>query len=338
MSLYVTELRRLTKRRLTRLLLVLLVLGLAGIATAFGFSSHQLSKQVVAEARASADANYQRALTEWQQSVADCETAKARGDQGIEERYGPNCGKDWQPQPEMFDPQWFLPYQFDFRSEFSIFIAVFAGAVALFAFIAGASFVGAEWSTGGMMNLLLWRPKRLAVLGTKLAALLTTVLGVSVLLGAFWTLAFWLIGTYRGSTAKMTAGVWRSLGLDGLRAVGLILAVGAVAFALASLGRHTAMALGAALGVFAISEIGIRIAVGVLSVPFGPRYILSTYAQAWFTKQVQLLDDQACEFAKGECRPAELLITWQDSALVFGVGASVVLVVAFWMMRRRDIS
>ena len=80
-----------------------------------------------------------------------------------------------------------------------------------------------------MMNLLLWRPKRLTVLGTKLAAVLTTLTGVTVVLGALWTLAFWLIGTYRGTTAKVTSGVWQSAGLTGLRALGLILAVGAVA-------------------------------------------------------------------------------------------------------------
>lgn len=338
MSLFLTELRRLAKRRVTRLLLVLLVLGLAGVATAFSFSSHKNSPEVVAAAQAKADADYRKELANWQRSVAECDAAKARGDQNTEDRYGPNCGRDWQPQPEMFDPKWSLPYQFDFRAEFPTFIAVFAGALALFAFIVGASFVGAEWNTGGMMNLLLWRPKRLAVLGTKLAALLTTVLGLTVVLGALWTLAFWLIGSNRGTTAKVTAGVWQSIGIDGLRAVGLILAVGAVGFGLASLGRHTAMALGAAVAVFAISEIGIRIAVGVLSIPFGERYVLSTYAQAWFMKQVKLLDFDACRFTKGQCEPAELLVTWQDSALVFGLGTAVALAAAFWVMRRRDIS
>ncbi|MEV0429831.1 ABC transporter permease subunit [Micromonospora sp. NPDC050495] len=337
MSLFVTELRRLAKRRLTRLLLVLLVLGLAGVATAFSFSSHKLSPEVVAAAQVEADAQYHRALESWQRAVADCDAAQARGEE-TEDRFGPNCARDFQPQPEMFDPKWNLPYQFDFRAEFSTFIAVFAGAMALFAFIVGASFVGAEWSTGGMMNLLLWRPKRLAVLGTKLAAVLTTVLGVTVLLGALWTAAFWLIGTVSGTTAKMTPGVWRSFGLDGVRAVGLVLAFAAVAFALASLGRHTAMALGAAVAVFAISEVGIRIAMGVLGVPFGDRYVLSTYAQSWFMKQVKLFDYDACQFAKGECQPGELLVTWQDSALVFGLGTAVVLVAAFWAMRRRDIT
>lgn len=190
MSLFVTELRRLAKRRLTRLLLVLLVLGLAGVATAFSFSSHKLSKEIVAEAQVKADTQYRESVEQWKKTVADCDAAVARGDQSTEERYGPNCGRDWMPQPEMFDPKWNLPYQFDFRAEFPMFIAVFAGAVALFAFLVGASFVGAEWASGGMMNLLLWRPKRLAVLGTKLAAVLTTTLGVSIVLGGLWTLAF----------------------------------------------------------------------------------------------------------------------------------------------------
>ena len=72
-----------------------------------------------------------------------------------------------------------MPYQFDFREEFGAFISIFAGILALFGFVVGASFVGAEWNTGGMMNLLLWRPKRLPVLFTKLAALLSAVLGLS---------------------------------------------------------------------------------------------------------------------------------------------------------------
>ncbi|KWV33259.1 ABC transporter permease subunit [Micromonospora rifamycinica] len=337
MSLYVTELRRLAKRRLTRVMLVLLVLGLAGIVTAFGFSSHKLSPAVIAEAQAESDANFRQAVRDWERSIADCEAAKARGEQ-TEDRYGPNCGRDWQPTPDMFDPKWNLPYQFDFRAEFEIFIAVFAGAVALFAFLIGASFVGAEWSSGGMMNLLLWRPKRLAVLGTKLAAVSTMLTVVTVVLGALWTLAFWLIGTYRGTTAKVTSGVWQSTGISGLRALALILAVGGVAFALASLGRHTSMALGVAVGLGVISEIGIRIATSIAGVRFGDRWVLSTYALAWFQKQWTLIDYRSCEFVQGECTPKEMLVTWQDSALVFGLGTAVVVAAAFWLMRRRDIT
>ncbi|MFE2613976.1 ABC transporter permease subunit, partial [Micromonospora chalcea] len=318
MSLFVTELRRLGKRRLTRLMLVLLLVGLATVATAFSFSSQKLSPTVVAAAEADSRAQYQRATEEWKRTIAECEAAQARGEQ-TEERYGPNCGKDYQPQPDMFDPKWNLPYQFDFRAEFPMFIAVFAASVALFGFIVGASFVGAEWNTGGMMNLLLWRPKRLAVLSTKLAALLTTVFGLTVVLGALWTAVFWLIASQRGTTLGMTAGAWRSIGLDGLRALGLTLVVAAVGFALASLGRHTAMALGAAVGIFAVSEIGIRIAVSILGIQFGDRYVLSTYAQSWFLKQAELYDYDTCQFTQGACEPAKYVVTWEQSAVVFGV-------------------
>ncbi|MBQ1042727.1 ABC transporter permease subunit [Micromonospora sp. C32] len=337
MSLFVTELRRLGKRRLTRLMLVLLVVGLATVATAFSFSSQKLSPTVVAAAEADSRAQYQQATERWKRSITECEAAQARGEQ-TEEEYGPNCGKDYQPQPDMFDPKWNLPYQFDFRAEFPMFIAVFAASVALFAFIVGASFVGAEWNTGGMMNLLLWRPKRLAVLSTKLAALLTTVFGLTVVLGALWTAAFWLIGTQRGTTEKMTSGAWQSIGLDGLRALGLVLVVAAVAFALASLGRHTAMALGAAVGIFAVSEIGIRIAVSILGIQFGDRYVLSTYAQSWFLKQAELYDYDTCQFTQGACEPAKYVVTWEQSAVVFGVALVAAVVAAFWTMRRRDIT
>jgi hypothetical protein len=67
-----------------------------------------------------------------------------------------------------------------------------------------------------------------------------------VLTVAGWTGAFWTTASYRGSTANMTSGV--SFALTGLRGLALVLAAGVVGFALASLGRHTALALGDALG------------------------------------------------------------------------------------------
>lgn len=339
MSLYTTELRRLFKRRLTRLMLVLLVLGVAAIVVSFSVASHRIGPAERAAAEAQADRQYQEQVGYWQQAVKDCQAAKARGE-NVAGKFSPdnNCPEDAGPTRDQFDASWFLPYQFEFRKEFGTFVSVFAGIVALFGFVVGASYVGAEWSSGGMMNLLLWRPKRLSVLLTKLGALLTGVLGVSLVLGAVWTVAFWLIGRYDGITGKMTSGAWQSIAISGARGLGLILAVAAVAFGLASLGRHTAMALGAAVGVGVLSEIGLRIALGVAGVRFGERYLLSTYALAWFNKQWELLDYRACEFSQGECRPAQMLITWQDSALLFGLGTAAVLAAALWTMRRRDIA
>ena len=123
------------------------------------------------------------------------------------------------------------------------------------------------------MNLLLWRPRRLPVLLTKLAASCSAACSaVTVVFGALWTAAFWAIGKFDGNIGKLTSGVWQSFALAGARGVGLVLAVAAIGFGLASLGRHTAMALGAATGVVVVSEIGLRIALPLMQVPFPDRF------------------------------------------------------------------
>lgn len=332
------EFRRLFKRRVTRLMLILLLVGLGTIITAFSLASHKIGPEELAAAEAKAQTEYQTSVRYHEQMVAECEAAEARGE-NVANQYPPDCGRDFPPQREQFEAEWFLPYQFEFRKEFGIFISVFAGIVALAAYIIGASYVGAEWHSGGMMNLLLWRPKRLSVLFTKLGVLLTSVLGVSLVLGALWTLALWLIGKYDGLTGKMTQGAWESFAISGARGIGLVLAVAAIAYGLASVGRHTAMALGVAMGVGVISEIGLRIALSIAGVKFADRYYLSTYAVAWFEKKWTLEDWNACNFSvSGECQPDVFVVTWQQSALVFGVGTAAVLIAATWLMRSRDVT
>lgn len=336
MSLVRAELRRLTKRRITRYLLLLVVLGLTTIAVAFSLASQKIGPEQRAAAQAEADRQFQQVQAYHQQEVAACEAAKARGENV--DRWGPNCGKDFGPQREQFEAEWYLPFQFNFRDYFSDTISVLCGILIMFAFIVGASYVGAEWNSGGMMNLLLWRPKRLTVLFTKLGVLLGALLVVSVVLGALWTAAFWLIAKYDGQTGDVTAGAWRSFALDGARGFGLVLATAVVAFGLASFGRHTAMALGAVLAVGVVVEIGLRTVLEIASVPFAGRYVLSTYVASWFEKKLTLEDYRSCEFTSGECLPAQFVITWQDSALVFGIGTAAVLALATLAMRRRDIT
>lgn len=337
MNLARAELRRLFKRRLTRYTLLLMVLGYIAIAGIFSASSHKIGPAERAAAQAEAAAEEQNQQRYADQYRAQCEQAQASGG-SAEFPAGFDCSSITGPPPGSVDAQWFLPYEFEFRSEFPIFIAVFAGILALFAFIIGASFVGAEWSSGGMMNLLLWRPRRLTVLSTKLGVLLGSVLTIGVVLGGLWTAALWFIGRYDGRLGDLTAGAWQSFALDWLRALALVLAVAMVAFGLASAGRHTAMALGAAVAIFVVSEIGLRIAMSIVGVQFGDRYVLSTYAISWFMKGYELQDWNACNFSMGQCEPALYTVTWQQSALVFGVGTAAVLAAALWLMRKRDIT
>lgn len=338
MSLPKAEVRRLFKRRVTRIFLVLTLLGLAIFPVAFAFTSQKTGPEQLRAAEATARANYEQALVSHQRMVAECEAAKAAGATDTDMRYGPDCGKPFAPTPEMFSTEYYLPFQFNFRQEFPVSLMVFSAILALVAFVIGASFVGAEWHSGGMMNLLLWRPRRIPVLLTKLGVVLGSMLGLTAVLGALWTVAFWAIGRYDGVIGGMTAGAWQSFALTGARGATLVLLATVVGFCLASFGRHTAMALGVGIGAIVISEIGLRIALELVQVRFGERYIISTYVTSWLNKEMTIYDYRSCDFVMGSCSPAEMTLTWQDSSVVFGVGLVVVLVAALWSIRRRDIT
>jgi ABC-2 type transport system permease protein len=218
-------------------------------------------------------------------------------------------------------------------------LIAFAAILAMVAFVAGASFVGAEWASGGMMNLLLWRPRRLQVLWTKLAALLSGLTMLTLSAGALWTLGFWLTGRYRGTTASMTAGAWQSFALTGLRALVLILAAGAIGFALASVGRHTAMALGVVLGVGVVVQFGVGIVLSAAEVDFVEAYLLPTYAIAWMSKKLTLEDFDSCvPIPGGGCVSETFDITWQMSGGLMAAAVILLLGAALWTMRSRDIT
>lgn len=338
MSLFRAEARRLGKRRLTRWLAVALLLLLATIMVSVSVQSEKITPAVKAQAAAKAQQEYQEQLRFHQDMTKQCEAAKARGED-ITKNFPPDCGKESPPTPEMFQAEWHLPPEFVFRDDFGPYLAVLAGVMALFAFIIGASYVGAEWTSGGMSNLLLWRPRRLTVLGTKLAVLLTAVLASAVPLAALWTAAFWLIGKYDGRTGNVTSGAWQSYAITGARGVTLALAVAAAGFALASIGRHTAMALGAAVGIGVIVEVGARIGLGVAKVDFGERFLLSTYTISWLLKKWTLVNWESCVLDRtGQCQPAEYVVTWQQSAVVLGLGTVLLVGTALWTMRNRDIT
>lgn len=338
MNLVRAEFRRLSKRRITRYMLILMLLGCAAVAGGIAASSEHIGPAQRAEAQEQANQQEQRDRQRAETERQACEQSRKTGTP--DERFPSDvkCDEITGPPPGTYDMDWYLPYEFDFRKQFGTFVSVFASLLALFAFVVGASYVGAEWSSGGMMNLLLWRPRRLAVLFTKLGVLLGTVLGVGAVFGAAWTATFWAIGRYDGRLGHLTSGVWRSFALDGARGLGLALAAGAIAFGLASLGRHTGMALGAAMAAGVISEIGLRIVMSIMDVTFGDRYVLSTYAISWLMKEYKLTDWSSCDYVAGACEAKEFIVTWQDSAVVLGTGTALILVAAVWLMRRRDIT
>jgi ABC-type transport system involved in multi-copper enzyme maturation permease subunit len=320
-------------------MLLLIFLVLAGVAVGTFVNNHKTGPAQVAAAEREADRQYQQQAGWAQQERAACEQAKAGGSSTDGQRFPPDCSMITGPSRDQIDAAWFMPATFEFRKDFEETITILAGILALFAFVVGASYVGAEWHSGGMMNLLLWRPRRLGVLLTKLGTLLGALVGLFVGFGAVWTAAFWGVGTFRGNTDRMTSGVWQSFALTGLRGLGLVVAAGVIGFGLASIGRHTALALGAAVGVGVVGQIGVGIALKLIDVRFVERWLWPSYLQAWMDKRLVLRNFDSCNFSlSGECRPQEYVMTWQVSGWVFAVTAAVILAAALWAMRRRDIT
>lgn len=328
MSLVRAERRRFFKRRLTRWVFPIGLLLLVTIASIL-FAFHS---KPTAEARAkgetAAEAMYQEQVRYYEQYKREC---------------GEKCPEDgWTgPQRSDFRAEDFMPPSFDFKAQYGELFLVWAAIMAMVAFLLGASFVGAEWASGSMMNLLTWRPKRMKVLGTKLAVMLVSVAALSILALGVWTGILWAAGELRGTTEGLTPGVWQSFGLTALRGLGMILAFAALGFGLASVGRHTGLALGAALAVVIVGQVGLSILFQMVRVPFWEQYLVPVHIFAWMNKEVKLVDfsspETVCDTA-GRCNPPELLITWQNSGSIALGLIAVVLVLAFWQMRRRDIS
>lgn len=337
MSLYTTELRRLRKRRFVRYMTLAGLLVLVAVAAGMFFSYQKIGPEQLAAAERSAEQAYQENVGYAEQARADCERAKAAGEANT--NFPADCSTITPPPRESFESRWFLPATFNFREQFPETAITFSAVLALVAFVAGASFVGAEWSTGGMMNLLLWRPQRVRVLLTKLAALLTALFGLTVVAAAAWTAAFWATGTYRGTTGEMTSGAWQSIGLTGLRGLVLILVAGTLGFGLASLGRHTALALGGVLGVMVVGQFGLGAVLAIAQVKFMETWLLPTYLLAWMQKKITLQNWDSCQASyTGECQPETLDVTWQNSSILLSAALVLVLGAAIWTMRRRDIT
>jgi hypothetical protein len=313
MRLLRAELSRLFARRFTKLMLVALLVTLTLVG---GVTVGETHRPTAAE--------LERAESMTAQARAQCE----------QEQPG-----EFSPPGEVFDcdeitTRDYLPYIMHFREQMPELLLVFTGLLALFGYLVGASVVGAEWSSGGMTNLLLWRPERIRLLLGKVVALTVGVFLSGIVLGGAWIGAIWLAARYRGELGSLTVGFWRSLGLDGARGMALALCAALVGAALASLGRRTAAALGVVIGYVVVWEIGARLIMMMLRmVP--DRFMLSSYVVALLDKKYVVNECSVPTSGGGGCGE---VIPWSAGLGVVGGLTLFAIVVAVWSFRRRDVA
>ena len=152
-------------------------------------------------------------------------------------------------------------------------------------------------------------------------------------------LLFVLIANLRGSMDGMTSGAWQSTALTELRALALILVAGAVGFGLASLGRTTALALGATIGAVVVFQFGLVTVLSLARVPFAEAWLLPVWVIAWMQKEIKLENYNSCEFSSvNGCQPDTLTLTWPMAGGLMALAVVLVVGAALWTMRSRDIT
>ncbi|NUR73604.1 MAG: ABC transporter permease [Hamadaea sp.] len=225
-------------------------------------------------------------------------------------------------------PEDFLYDTYVFHTSIRPLVGFLAAYLALFGFLVGATFIGAELASGGTTNLLLWRPERVRVLGAKLAVLLGSVGVFSLVFSVLYVATFYGIAKATGYVGGVDADFFRQLALLVVRGLGLALMVTGISFGIATVGRHTAAALGLLTAYAVVWEAGGRLVMEVLDYRAQEPWFLSTYVGAWMVGRLEYY------FGYGEYGRIE----WWHAAVVFGALVAVVLAAAFGTFRRRDLA
>ncbi|KKK07831.1 ABC transporter permease subunit [Micromonospora sp. HK10] len=332
MRLVRAEVERLAARRFVQLMVVLLLAAFAVTVVTTLAGSHRPSVAELTRAQAQAA----EAVRELEMQHDRCLAIKAGTTTPVETDYIPRDCSEVDPAlmerlPTSAD---YLSGVFVFGHEAEGLLYFLIAFLALFGFLVGASYIGADLNSGGVVNLLLWRPQRRAVLGAKLGTLLGAVLALAAVASAAYLAVFWLIGQFAGRPGQPD---WAALGVTHGRGLVLVLLTAALGFAIATLGRHTSAALGTVAAYLVVWELGARLVFDILSVSRPERLMLSTYLGAWLAGEVRFFDSASCASVTETFCDASYTIGWAPGMVVL-VGLTVALVLAaFAAFRRRDL-
>jgi ABC-type transport system involved in multi-copper enzyme maturation permease subunit len=197
----------------------------------------------------------------------------------------------------------------------------------LIALVVGTTFVGAEWTSGSMSNLMLFEPRRSRVWLAKVVAVVvvvtafaTAVLGLvvvaSLAAAVSWSDAPW--GSTRGWDAAYAT----------LRGVTVVVALAMVGVAMTLALRSTIATVGLSFGYALVGEAMFRAVAAQAVEP----WLLSSHMFAFLQGRLELYGQS---FGR---RPDVTVLHLQTSALYLGASMLVLLVASWLTFRRRDIA
>ncbi|MFC4021442.1 ABC transporter permease subunit [Micromonospora sp. GCM10011542] len=339
MNLVRAELERLTARRFVQLMVVLLVLAFGVTAATTLAGSHKPTAAELSDARDQA-ADMRRNM---EYTYQQCVVQRSGDVPSIVggENFPADCSEiDPARQDRLPIAADFLPGVFNFAEQAEPLLYFLIAFLMLFGFLVGASYIGADLNSGGVVNLLLWRPRRLTVLGTKLGTLLGTVLVLALAASVVYLATFWTIGQTAGMPGQKLGGdFWRPLGDLYARGMVLVLLAAVLGFAIATLGRHTSAALGAVAAYAVLWELGGRLVLEIVDAPRPDRLVLSTHIGVWLNGDAQFWDSQPCAGGNGGGPLCEgyYTLTSGSSLVVLLVLTGGLTAAAFAAFNRRDL-
>lgn len=204
-------------------------------------------------------------------------------------------------------------------------IAIFLLVMAV---VLGGSFVGAEYRSGTMENLLLWEPRRWRVITTKYAAGFVSSAVVKIIIMAFFAGLLLLLAQFRGTYVGVDGRFWFDLLLAIGRASLMSGCFFILAMAIATLAKNTTAAVVALLGWFVVSNILIELLARQVR-----QFELFSNAGAFVT-----LGDVGRYVGSGDQRQLVLSHGPWMAGLVVAIWAAIPGLVALLVFRRRDIS
>lgn len=320
------ELRRLTARRLT-------VIGVVAVLIISAFLLFAIWRQAqpLSEAEVQQNKVYlEQSQKEWEQNGTqiqkDCEAAFAQTPD-------PKPAlKEFCPGPPTLE-QYAKP-----KTVFAeVMPDVLLGSSYLLVFVAfliGASFVGAEFSSGAIGNWLTFEPRRLRVFGSKLLGAAIGFVPVAVVITGLLLLGTFLIVDNLGITAGMTGKIWGNLFEMSGRIV-LMTAIGAaLGCVVGALLRHTAAAIGVVMGYLIIVE-------GVFGgfLQKAQPWLVKLNFDAFIKHDVQYYIDE-CNGSGGSytCEQVAKTLSFEHGAWYLSIAAAALVLLGALVFRRRDVN
>lgn len=322
MRLLLAEVRRLLARRAVVILLVTGFVLSVVVSGAVLWNGRPIRADDLAAAQAQLEQSFgPRALQQMERDVAQCEENPRR--------YGGGPGFDCEqirPQAEDFIGREVLEPR-SLRDYLLIPLTLLLGLLSL---IAGTTFVGAEYASGSMSNLLLFEPRRGRVWAAKVAAVLVVttafavlVLGIAMLVSftaaVAWSDVSWT-GTDSWHAAYATA-----------RGIAVVVASAVVGVAMTLALRATIATVGLVLGYALVGETLLRAVAQQAVEP----WLLGSHLVAFLQGRLVLRDYSE---VTGRGRPDVTVLHVQTSAYYLGALLLALLLVTWVTFRRRDVT